>query len=187
MRRSRAAFAALFAAATGTAAWAADAGGSGFDTIVGPDGAITLEGYDYRRGLVFLGSWAVNDEDGVHELHQVYTQPATIDAYLATGAFSDGAVLVKELQGAETGEFTTGRVGHYGAPAGWFVMVRDTRGRFAGHPLWGEGWGWAQFDAGAPAVPITDDYEAECLGCHEPARDTGLVYVEGYPLLAGGD
>src|SRR3546814_10636917 len=64
-------------------------------------------------------------------------------------------------------------------------MVKDDTNRFSGNPLWGDGWGWSFFEAGAPDEPVTQDYQAECLACHEPARDTDLVYVRGYPVLAG--
>ena len=162
------------------------AGEAVFQTLVAPDGRISLSGADYRNDYVFLGSWAVTDGEDVVELHQVYTQPETIAAYLETGDFPDGAVFIKELQEAEMGDYTTGRVGHFGAPNGWFVMIRDRQGRFPTNPLWGDGWGWAQFSADDPAAPFTESYADECIACHEPARDTGLIYVEGYPLFRRG-
>lgn len=167
-----------------TSAMAQEVAWSGFATIVNPAGKISLSGLDYRRSYVFIGTWAVGDADGTHELHQVYTQPEAISAYLATGQFPDGTVIIKELQEAQTGDFTTGSVGHFSAPLGAFVMVRDTQKRFPGNSLWGEGWGWAQFRADETAAPFTEDFRAECLECHEPARQTGLVYVQGYPMLA---
>ena len=30
---------------------------------------------------------------------------------------------------------------------------------------------------------IDDDYKVDCLGCHEPARKTDLIYEQGYPVL----
>ena len=86
-----------------------------------------------------LGTWAHANAGktleqlgpGVHEYHTVYTQPETIAHYKKTGAFPDGAVLVKELLNAETMSMKTGpAVGHATTITGWFVMVRDTIGRF---------------------------------------------------------
>src|SRR3546814_17942 len=115
----------------------------------------------------------------------VYTQPKSVEAYRSTGHFPDGTVLVKELYEGASDDLTTGRVSWSGKAAGWFVMVKDDANRFSGNPLWGDGWGWSFFEAGAPDEPVTQDYQAECLACHEPARDTDLVYVRGYPVLAG--
>ena len=32
-------------------------------------------------------------------------------------------------------------------------------------------------------MTVTTNYKTDCLGCHEPARATDLVYVQGYPML----
>jgi len=90
---------------------------------------------------------------------------------------------VKELFETETADMTTGRVSRAAGTVGWFVMVRDTVGRFPANPLWGDGWGWSFFEAGNPDVTVTTDYKADCLGCHVPAQETDWVYVHGYPTL----
>ena len=75
---------------------------------------------------------------GVHEYHVVYTQPETITYYRKHGRFPDGAVLVKELLDAKTMAMTTGpAVGHATTIKGWFVLVRDTKGRYKESSLWG--------------------------------------------------
>src|SRR5690606_2649868 len=122
----------------------------------------------------YLGAFSMLGEDGAAELHVVYTQPESVEAYRETGRFPDGAVLVKELFEGQTDDLTTGRVSWSGKAAGWFIMIKDSEGRFPGNPLWGDGWGWALFEAGNPDKPVTEDFEAECLACHEPARDTDL-------------
>ena len=106
-----------------------------------------------------------------------------VDAYRETGAFPDGAVIVKELFGTATEDMTTGRVSHAHEVEGWFVMIKDAKGRFPDHGLWGNGWGWALFNADDPSTPVTEDYEAECIACHVPAEGTDWIYVEGYPGL----
>ena len=65
----------------------------------------------------------------------------------------------------------------------WFVMIKDTKGRFKGNANWGEGWGWALFEAGNRNINTSKGYLESCLPCHVPAKQTGWVYIEGYPTL----
>lgn len=152
---------------------------------VGADGAIRLPA-DFRREMVHLGSWFVPEGDA-SGFHDVYAGPEAVDAYRATGAFPDGATLVKELRPARTADYTTGRgVSHAtGDVKQWFVMVKDARGRFPEDPRWAEGWGWALFRADDPTKNVAKSFEADCLGCHAPARPNDWVYGEGYPTLRG--
>jgi len=140
---------------------------------------------DFRINLVHLGSWFV-PEGGASGFHDVYTEKETAEAYRKTGEFPDGATLVKELRAAKAGDYTTGvGVNHAtGELKQWFVMIKDTQGRFPENPLWGDGWGWALYKPDNPSLNVAADYKADCLGCHVPARDTDLVYVEAYPTLS---
>jgi Cytochrome P460 len=99
----------------------------------------------YRTTYQALGSWAVAADwgKGSKELHVVYASPGTITAYRENGRFPDGAVLVKEVFRAATGKMKTGTVSHAEVLKGWFVMVKDSKGRYAGNKLWGDGWGWS--------------------------------------------
>ena len=143
---------------------------------------------DYREWS-FLGSWhiapekGVDDSAGVAGFHNVYVQPGTARAYRETGGFPDGTVIVKELLASDNGRLTTGEVSWATEVEGWFVMVKDTRGRFPANSLWGNGWGWALFDADDPQHTVTKNWRIDCLGCHTPARNTDWVFVEGYPVL----
>jgi hypothetical protein len=142
---------------------------------------------DYRQ-WAFLGSWHVvakgaGDGAGVAGFHTVYTQPSSVTHYLNTGEFPDGAVLVKELLKVDTDELTTGDASWPTQIEGWFVMVKDTKGRFPGSPLWGNGWGWALFNADNANQTVTRNWRTECLGCHVPAKSTDWVYTQGYPVL----
>ncbi|WP_346347338.1 cytochrome P460 family protein [Bradyrhizobium sp. dw_411] len=153
---------------------------------------------DYRLTYEFLGTWAVaaDKDPGSSELHTVYVSPGSIAAYRKEGHFPDGAVLVKEVFKAATGEMTTGTISHADSLIGWFVMVKDSEGRYAGNkPVWGDGWGWSWFDAANPSVssrhlPLpgggvatSTDYRENCKSCHLPAQATDLIYVDGYPPL----
>lgn len=149
-------------------------------------GNIRVPDVDYRKDWTALGSWAVAAEEGTpgsQGVHAVYTQPETVAAYRKTGKFPDGAILVKELFSTITEDMTTGTVSRVDKTTGWFVMVKDSKGRFPDNKLWGSGWGWAYFDAGDQVKTTTTDYEAECLGCHVPVENSDWVYVQGYPVL----
>ena len=144
-----------------------------------------------------LGTWThAKNEKGItniHEYHVVYTQPETIEYYQKKRRFPDGAVLVKELLHAETMSMTTGpAVGHATTIKGYFVLVRDTKGRFKGSPLWGDGWGWSFFTADDRVKTKSTDYKVDCIPCHVPAKDLAprnakqddkWIYTFGYPVL----
>jgi hypothetical protein len=151
---------------------------------------------DHYREWPALGTWAharVEGEPGLQEYHVVYTQPETIKYYQKKGRFPDGAVLVKELLNAQTMSMTTGpAVGHATTIQGWFVLVRDTKGRFPQSALWGDGWGWSFFEPDSPDGTVSTDYQTDCLPCHTPARSLARpnavdadkwIYTFGYPVL----
>lgn len=154
-----------------------------FSEYVGEDGSIRLP-ENFRTEFVHMGSWFV-PEGEASGFHDVYTQKSTIEALRSTGAFPDGAVLVKELRSHESGTYTTGAgVSHATERIKqWFVMVKDEKGRFPNDPLWGEGWGWALYTPDDPSKNVATDYRKDCLECHRPAKEKDLVYTEGYPTL----
>jgi len=139
----------------------------------------------YRTTYELLGSWAVaaDQGQGSKQLHVVYASPGTIAAYRKDGRFPDGAVLVKEVFQAATGEMTTGTVSYAQKLKGWFVMVKDSNNSHPGNKLWGNGWGWSWFDAANPVKTTSKDFRTDCLGCHIPAKATDWIYVSGYPGL----
>lgn len=131
-----------------------------------------------------LGSWSTADAEGVtNGMHQVYASPGTIEGYRQTGAFPDGAMLVKEVRGADTAALTTGAASYATDEQVWFVMVKDGQGPFTNNPLWGNGWGWALFEAGDRTIQTAQNFEIDCLSCHIPAQDSDWVYVDAYPVL----
>jgi hypothetical protein len=140
----------------------------------------------YRTLYQPLGSWAIAADEGKgsKELHIVYASPGATAAYRKDGNFPDGAVLVKEVHEAVTGQMTTGTVSHAGTLKGWFVMLRDSNRRYAGNKLWGEGWVWSWFEAANPLKSTSTDFKADCQACHVPAQSTEWVYVSGYPPLS---
>ncbi|MEL6184436.1 MAG: cytochrome P460 family protein [Myxococcota bacterium] len=139
---------------------------------------------DFRREMVHLGSWFV-PSGGAAGFHDVYASPEAVESFRATGAWPDGATLVKELRGSVAGDYTTG-AGVQRATIEvlqTFVMVKDADGSERG-PLWGEGWGWALYKPDRPGVNVATNYETDCLGCHIPAKAQDYVYVQAYPTLS---
>jgi len=154
-----------------------------FSSHVDEKGNITLPD-DFRTSMVHLGSWFVPEGDA-SGFHDVYTEAETAKHYRRTGRFPDGATLVKELRSAKKGDYTTGKGVNYSTASikQWFVMIKDTKGRFKDNPVWGDGWGWALFKTDNPSRNVATDYKKDCIGCHIPAKDNDWVYVEGYPTL----
>lgn len=163
---------------------------STYGSLVDDVGSITLP-TAFRDEWAFLGTWSIAEKDvessseasghGAAGLHNVYTQHGVAEYFRQNGVFPDGAVIVKELLKGVTAPMTTGTVSRGSEVEGWFVMVKDTEGRFSTNPLWGDGWGWVLF--GPDGKLKTKNYKAECLGCHIPAKNTDWIYVEGYTVL----
>lgn len=140
---------------------------------------------DFRTRMVHLGSWFV-PEGAAGGFHDVYTEPESVAAFRRTGEFPDGATLVKELRGSVAKDYSTGQGVHRANDElkQWFVMIKDSAGRFPDNPLWGNGWGWALFKGDDPSTNVATDFRPDCMGCHIPARETDWVFIEGYPTLA---
>jgi hypothetical protein len=140
---------------------------------------------NYKMRWSHLGGFAVAKKEGqtVFEIHDVYTQPETIEAFRKTGKFPDGAVLVKEVRGASAAKLTAGHSAWSTEIKVWFVMVKDSQGRFPNNKSWGNGWGWALFEAKEPDKNVTTNFKTSCLGCHIPAKKDDWIYVRGYPEL----
>jgi hypothetical protein len=141
---------------------------------------------DYRETFRHLGTWAVAKEANtpVHEMHNVYAQPDAIKAFQQNGKFPDGAVLVKEITNVSADKLTTGQSTWSTDNKIWFVMIKDSKGRFPGNGLWGDGWGWALFEAKEPSRNVATNFKNDCLPCHVPAKQDDWVYIRGYPLLS---
>ena len=136
---------------------------------------------------VHLGAWVVvNANDEGNGMHNVYTTRSAAASYKDNGIFPDGAPLVKEVRGAAGDDLTTGRA-HWATDKGvWFVSIKDSTNRFAEtNPLWGDGWGWALFQADAPATQVATDYKNDCISCHVPAKASDWMYVHAYAPVLG--
>src|SRR4051812_42173955 len=155
-----------------------------FSPYVTKDGGISRP-TDYRDTFEFLGTYAVATKPGqpVDEMHVVYTRPEDIRAYRRDGKFPDGAVLVKEVTKASSDKLTTGQASWDTGIKIWFVMIKDSKGRFPKNPLYAKGWGWALFEAKDPKKNVATSFDASCKACHIPAQQDDWVYIRGYPIL----
>ncbi len=133
-----------------------------FSPYVTKDGGISLP-VDYRE--------------------KFYARPEDVQAYRRAGKFPDGAILVKNVTTVGSEKLTTGQSTWTKDIKIWFVMVKDSKGRFPKNDLWGDGWGWALFEAKDPKKNVATDYKLDCRTCHVPARKDDWVYIRGYPVL----
>jgi hypothetical protein len=156
-----------------------------------PDGKVKLPtGF---RKWVFVGAPLTpnglnNGTANFPEFHHVYIEQKNIDAYLMTGAFPEGTVIVKELTRVLNPTFKdgsrtepSGRGFFNGELNGIDMMVKDSK-RFANT----NGWGFFTFghhplpyDETAAEKPV-----AECAGCHMAnVAKTDMTWIQFYPLL----
>ena len=63
-------------------------------------------------------------------------------------------------------------------------MIKDSKGRFPGNDLWGDGWGWGLFEAKDPKRNVATNFRTDCIPCHVPAKKDDWLYVRGYSILA---
>jgi cytochrome c len=156
-----------------------------FSQYVTKDGGISLP-ESYREKFQHLGTWAVatKPDKPVDEMHNVYARLEDIQAYRRDGKFPDGAVLVKDVTSVRSEKLNTGQATRPTDIKIWFVMIKDAKGRFPNNDLWGDGWGWALYEAKDPKRNVATDYKADCKACHIPAKKDDWVFIKGYPVLA---
>jgi hypothetical protein len=149
------------------------------------------------RRWVFVGApLTPNGLNGGHanfpEYHHVYVEEKNVEAYLKTGEFPEGTVIVKELTRVLNPTFPdgsrtepSGRGYFNGEYNGIDVTVKDSK-RFAKT----NGWGFFTFGhhplpyaATAPEAPPT-----ECAFCHQAnVAKTDMTWIQFYPLLRDKD
>ena len=145
------------------------------------------------RAWVFVGAPLTpnglnNGKANFPEYHHVYIEKRNIDAYLKTGEFPEGTVIVKELTRVLNPEFPdgsrkepSGRGYFNGEYSGIDVTVKDSK-RFA------ETNNWGFFTFGHHPLPYAakakESSAAECAGCHiANVADTDMTWIQFYPLL----
>lgn len=156
-----------------------------FSEYVDPSGGISLPD-NFETKFVHLGTVAVapKPDQPVHELHGTYTRPKDLAAFLRDAKFSDGAVLVKTVRSTSNSKLTTGEAAYGADIKVWFVMIKDSKGRFPENELWGDGWGWGLFEGKDRTKQVAVDYSTECRSCHVPAKKHDWIYTQCYPALS---
>jgi hypothetical protein len=159
---------------------------------VGADGAISVPS-DFRASFVHLGTWIVTSQaaagpgtEGISHangIHEVYTSAESLKAFRATNAWPDGAMLILEVRPVRWDDLPTGHIMYAGDETEISVMVKDRTNRFKNNPRWGDGWGWGLFKPADSRKNLSGDYKKDCLGCHEVAKESDFVFVQGYPAL----
>src|SRR5215813_9529996 len=132
--------------------------------------------------------WPQQRKSKLSEYHHVYIEQKNVDAYLKTGTFPEGTVIVKELTRLLAPTFPdgsreepSGRGYFNGEYNGIDMTVKDSK-RFAKT----NGWGFFTFghhplpyDKVAAEAPV-----AQCAGCHiANVAKTDMTWVQFYPLL----
>jgi Cytochrome P460 len=126
------------------------------------------------------------------EYHHVYIEQKNVDAYLKTGEFPEGTVIVKELTRVLNPTFPdgsrkepSGRGYFSGAYNGIDMSIKDSK-RFAKTN------GWGFFSYGHHPLPYektsAERPVAECAGCHiANVGDTDMTWIQFYPILRDKD
>ena len=145
------------------------------------------------RAWVFVGAPLTpnalnNGKANFPEYHHVYVEKQNVDAYLKTGSFPEGTVIVKELTRVLDPTFPdgsrkepSGRGYFNGEYNGIDMSVKDSK-RFAGTN------GWGFFTFGHHALPYNptaaESPVAQCAGCHiANVANTDMTWIQFYPLL----
>jgi hypothetical protein len=122
------------------------------------------------------------------EFHNVYIQAQNVEAYMKTGQFPEGTVIVKELTRLLNPTFPdgsrtepSGRGFFNGAFNGIDLTVKDSK-RFARTN------GWGFFTFGHHPLPYektaAEAPAAVCADCHKTnVAKTDMTWVQFYPLL----
>ena len=162
-----------------------------------PDGKMKeIDPHVFRR-WVFVGAPLTpnalnNGKANFPEYHHVYIEEKNVEAYLKTGSFPEGTVIVKELTRVLDPTFPdgsrkepSGRGYFNGQYNGIDVTVKDSK-RFAKTNNWGfftfehHPLPYAESAAEAPATT--------CAFCHQAnVADTDMTWVQFYPLLRDKD
>jgi hypothetical protein len=134
---------------------------------------------DYRQWVFLTASldlyYDTAAAPGRHMLDIVFVDPAAYAAFLKTGAWPVGAVLIKENRWAESAG-TLSKAGHFQADVkNLEIHIKDGK-RFPGK--------WSFFkseDGKAPAA--LQPQSATCYSCHQDHGAVDTTFVQFYPTL----
>jgi hypothetical protein len=160
------------------------------------DGKLKLPNFSFRRwvlvGTPLTPNGLNNGKAGFPEYHNVYIEEKNVDAYLKTGSFPEGTVIVKELARVLNPTFPdgsrtepSGRGFFNGEFNGIDLTVKDSK-RFAKTN------GWGFFTFGHHPLPYdktsAEKSVTECAGCHlANVASTDMTWIQFYPILRDKD
>ncbi|OBS95508.1 hypothetical protein A9261_15125 [Vibrio tasmaniensis] len=155
------------------------------NTDLFPHGEDIIFPKNFKSEMSLIGSWFI--PDGVAAgFHNVYMDKKSIKEYRDKKVIPNGTMIVKELLGSNSGNYTTGQDVVYTNDnvKQYFVMIKDSENRFSSKSSsWGDGWGWGLFKPESLDLNSSSNYRTDCLGCHIPASNTDFLYKEAYPLF----
>ena len=167
------------------------------NAVFDSDGKLKLPDPHTFRRWVFVGAPLTpnalnNGKANFPEYHHVYIEERNVEAYLKTGSFPEGTVIVKELTRVLNPTFPdgsrtepSGRGYFNGQYNGIDVTVKDSK-RFAKTN------GWGFFTFGHHPLPYAESAAeapaSECASCHQAyVAKTDMTWVQFYPLLRDKD
>jgi hypothetical protein len=173
------------------------AGNQQSTAVFDSEGRLQLPDPATFRRWVFVGAPLTpnglnNGQAGFPEYHHVYIEQRNVDAYLKTGSFPEGTVIVKELTRVLDPTFPdgsrtepSGRGFFNGQYNGIDLTVKDSK-RFAKTN------GWGFFTFGHHPLPYaknaTEAPASQCAGCHQAyVAKTDMTWVQFYPILRDKD
>lgn len=136
---------------------------------------------DYREWIFLTASIDLNYNEpvpgaaGAHSmLDNIFVNPAAYKAFIATGAWPDKTVFIKENRRAESAG-TLSKSGKFQAEVMSLEIHVKDEARFA------QQWGFFNSDGKSPAafMPLT----ASCYACHQDHAAVDTTFVQFYPTL----
>jgi len=139
------------------------------------------------RSWVYVGTPVTpndlnNGKAAFPEMHNVYIDPTSYEAYKATGEFREGTVIIKELVSVGATSASSGKGYFEGEFLGLEASVKS-KTDFPDEPG-----NWAIFSfsnmktgilkESAPAMPA-----ASCVACHQQHAEDDYVFTQYYPIL----
>ena len=134
---------------------------------------------DYRQWVFLTSSLDLNYNTaaapGHHMLDNVFVDPASYAAFLKTGTWPEGAILIKENRMAESAG-TLSKAGHFQADVmNLEIHIKDGK-RFPGK--------WSFFVSENGKAPGTlRPQSANCYSCHQDHAAVDTTFVQFYPTL----
>ena len=169
----------------------------GSSVVFDSQGRLKLPDPAVFRKWVFVGAPLTpnalnNGKANFPEYHHVYIEEKNVDAYLKTGDFPEGTVIVKELTRVLKPTFPdgsrrepSGRGYFNGEFNGIDMSVKDSK-RFAKTNNWGFftfGHHPLPYEEWAAEAPAT-----ECASCHQTyVSKTDMSWIQFYPILRDGN